>query len=138
VTTNQKTNRVFELAIDFIPGYPRIDYSVYPNNQYDWLPLIERMELLEAGVEHVTRKIELKVQTPLKQFDALIWHTSFIVSELVKRVLQKIGVDHVHFFPAMVNDSTFYFLIVKKQIDCLNREKSDLEYFKSTPGGKKD
>jgi hypothetical protein len=130
----EMANSIFCMGIDYVNDYyPRINFSIPSNRRYDWLKIGEMIEgALPVDIK-VFKSIKIKVTTSLKKFDALSFDGGILISSSAKQFLELAQLEGIEFLPALVNDMDYAFLIVRRTIDCLDRDRSILVPFRSDP-----
>lgn len=128
---------IYWLSVSVDERYPRIDFSHPKNRGVDWLGLAA---LIDGGSQASDPFGHSPVITVVPKgrkrslaVDALWLEHRVLVSERARRTFGELKMPEVEFLALTVNEEPFYALRVSRRIDCLDRERSRIQYFQSDP-----
>ncbi len=103
------------------------------NQNIDWRYLGSVLE--GDNAPDLERLAEVDVHAEAEQpFESLRLDSDILVSDRLANVLKGVCAPDVEFIPILVNGRRFLALLVLTTLDVLDLDRSDVEYFRSTPG----
>lgn len=128
---------IYWLSVSVDEGYPRIDFSHPKNRGVDWLGLAALIDGDSQSRQYPEHPAVITVVPKGRKrslaVDALWLEHRVLVSERARRALGELKLPGVEFLALTVNEEPFFALRVSRQIDCLDRERSRIQYFQSDP-----
>jgi len=112
-------------------GEPWVPYDDPRNQGIDWQYLAD---VLDAKAPPDPERLDaIDIHAPGEApFESLWVGSDILVSDLLRRALKPACEGDVEFLPLRVNGSRFYALLVVNTLDVLDRERSELKYYRST------
>jgi hypothetical protein len=114
--------------------YPAIDWDRHAPMADLWLACDERHKSGQpmAGLlGRVTYHLRLNRRWP--QIDCLAMVPGLAVSARARAAFESLGVPGMRFLEFRVNCEPFFMFYTDRQIDCLDRERSEIRYFRHSP-----
>jgi hypothetical protein len=99
-----------------------------------WLEIDERHKAgrpVEDLLGQVTYYLRLSRRWP--RVDCLAMVPGLAVSERARAALEALGVPGMRFLRFRVNSAPFFLFYTERRVDCLDRQRSEVRYFRSSP-----
>jgi hypothetical protein len=114
--------------------FPTIDWSLHAPMADVWLEIDERHKLgqpVEDLLDRISYHLLLNRRWP--RVDCVEMVPGLAVSERAKAAMEALGVPGMQFLGFRVNGEPFFLFYTERRVDCLDRDRSEIEYFRSSP-----
>ncbi len=114
--------------------YPVVDWSCHASMADLWLEIDDRYragEPFDNLLSQISYQLELNCRWP--RVDCIAMVPGLAVSSRSKVVLENMGISGMQFLEFQVNGESFFMFLTARRVDCLDRERSELEFFRSSP-----
>lgn len=125
---------IFTLGISVDDDYPNINWDKHASMAGLWTEVDERMREGESTEDLLLKiKYKLRFNRRWPKIDFVRMGGPIGVSENAKRVLTSLKVPGMQFLPYLINDQPYYLFFTERQVNCLDREKSKIEFYRHDP-----
>jgi hypothetical protein len=115
--------------------YPTIDWSRHAQMADLWLGIDERHKAGRPEGDLLARiAYRLRLGRRWPRVDCLLIVPGLAVSERARAALEALGVPGMRFMEFRVNGEPFFRFYTERRVDCLDRQRSEVRYFRSSPG----
>jgi hypothetical protein len=115
-------------------GYPAIDWSRHARMAVLWLEIDERQKAGQPVADLLDRvAYRVRLSRRWRRVDCLPMVPGLAVSQRARAAFEALGVPGMRFLGFRVNGEPFFLFYTDRQVDCLDRERSDVVYFRSSP-----
>jgi hypothetical protein len=126
---------ISRLTYCFDDGYPHINWSRHPSMADIWLKVDDRHKAGQSETElldQIAYRLRLNRRWP--RIDCVSMVPGMGISERAKVAFERLGVPGMRFLRFRINGELFFQFYTERRIDCLDRRRSELRFFPSSPG----
>ena len=128
-----------ELGCRLDEDYPVINWSHHTPMADLWLEIDERHRTDRPIAEQLARvAYDLCLSQRWPRVDCLAMVPGLAVSSRARLVFESLGLPGMRFLGFRVNEEPFFLFYTDRRIDCLDRTRSEIRYFASSPQRIKD
>jgi hypothetical protein len=129
----QYAKHIFEFAPSVEETRPDIDFAHSANASIDWLAIGDIVDGSRSDDGYQVPNLAVRGR------DACRWHYYscgglWLLSKPLMETVRPRAMPRFQFFPALLNSEPYYFVGQRVPLDCLDRIRSRVRYFKSNPG----
>jgi hypothetical protein len=114
--------------------FPTIDWSRHAPMADLWLEIDERHKVgrpVEDLLGRIAYRLRLGHRWP--RIDCLAMVPGLAVSERARTALEAFGLPGMRFMEFRVNGAPFFHFYTERRVNCLDRQRSEVRYFRSSP-----
>ncbi|MBA4190874.1 MAG: hypothetical protein C0467_23040 [Planctomycetaceae bacterium] len=126
--------RVFQLEVEVGDDCPLIDWERHPAVADAFIQFDALLRDSNHESELMDRLLRLTTQGHRSnEVDAIYLTPGLAVSERAKNALRLLNIPRIRFFPFQLDSARFFVVTTDRIVDCLDHERSQIEYFRSNP-----
>ncbi len=123
---------IYEIGVSLEEEYPSIDWGSRDNKKIDNLMMARMLDGDLPINYNFFNSLNIDISSD-NRFDVLDVSVRLLVSSKAKNYIESFSIPNLEFVLTRVNNTEFYNLIVKNVVDCLDKQNSEIAYFRSNP-----